>query len=511
MMTGRAKVLMFFILMAFTGLGYHFYGDQIMTMAKQTPSKTRVSARNIAEVNSVVAEVNQSIYDIKSKNDIIGVLDGINSKVKENPNNLTLRLYRAVLNPLRSLEGISWRFGDVLETSRVLHMSLLQGIREVYYNKYQVGNHIKALVQYLTVPVPEKSTRFSNVGNIQDFLNGVIWSHLEKSVADIQFVIDNARDDWVAEIDGKLAVGEQSGLNLISEERRYVKVVKGNIKLMLAGYLKAQALIKLGVNYNFDAGPEILKKLVKETGLNTIRDWRGVVPEPVTPKQVAGALSEKLAKDFLALRTGANAAANLKKSFQLVCKALKVEREGHAESIDAEVLKGLEVRDGIHYAVNPFLLAPGREDMEQRFGELFSLFAAGQSRANDCGNYDPAKSTASNITSIYTGESIDINIGVLFRPHADLKSYLSVNKYGTKRANKVKYFSNAEAGKKLNGNKWFTWDYDYGMPTSWPDTSFAGLIPAESDVNNRRTFLQNIAVLKRTNALSELVALIPVP
>jgi hypothetical protein len=510
-MTGRAKVLMFFILMAITGTGYHFYGDQIMTMTKQAPTETRISARNIAEVNSLVAEVNQSIYNIKSKNDIVGVLNDIETKVKANPNNLTLRLYRAVLNPLRSLEGISWRFGDVLETSRVLHMSLLQAIREVYYNKYQVGNHIKALVQYLTVPVPEKSTRFSNIGNIQDFLNGVIWTHLDESVSDIQFVLDNANDDLVIDIDGKLAVGEQNGLNLISEERRYVKVVKGNIKLMLAGYLKAQAFIKLGINYNFNAGPEILKKLVKETGLNTIRDWRGVVPEPVTPKQVAGALDGKLAKDFLSLRTGGEAANNLKQSFQLVCKALKIERAGHAESIDAEVLKGLEVRDGIHYAVNPFLLAPGREDMEQRFGELFTLFAAGQAAPNDCNSYDPAKSIPANITSVYTGESIDINVGVVFKPHADLKSFLSVNKYGTRRADKVEYFSESKAGDKLNGNKWYTWDYDYGMPTNWPDTSFAGLIPTDSSVNRGRTFLQNIAVLKRTNALSELAALIPVP
>jgi len=222
-MTGRAKVLLGLILMVVAGFGYHHYGDELMKLTDKIPStRTRVMARKIADVNAEVREINERIYAIKSKDEIIEVIDLIETKAGEFGDNLTLKLYRAVTRPLRELEAISWRFGDVLEDSKALHMSLLQAIREVYYNKYQVGSHVIALVQYLTVPAPGKYKRFKTIEDVQDFLEGKykglvaepdkeigLWDQVEASIADIQTVLDQADDNWQFELDGKLAFGNQ--------------------------------------------------------------------------------------------------------------------------------------------------------------------------------------------------------------------------------------------------------------------------------------------------------------
>jgi len=267
---------------------------------------------------------------------------------------------------------------------------------------------------------------------------------------------------------------------------------------MLAGYLKAQALVKAGVNYNFNQGPNIIKKMLKNTAINSVF---GGIPKAITPQSFSIGLTQK-GSNFFKLRESKKdvAAANLESAFRKVCQAIKIEQEGHTESIVE-----IEFKDGINYLVNPIYLRAGREDMENRFGELNKLFKAGQD-GDDCSKYEVAKASVATISSVYTGEQIDINIGVLFKPYEDVKTqFLAVGKQF--------YNTNDKAGEELGRGrgKWWKWNYMYGMPVSWPDTTFGGLIPDDSDNNKNRSFLQNIAVLKRTNALGELAAYLPVP
>lgn len=492
--------VMFFVLVA--GSSIFFWQNQgLGEWKKSIANNTKVMKtsgefkRTLAssEGQKLIQNINDRIISIKNKAEIIPLIEEINAIAakKENQDNHTLQLYRAVLSPIKHLEGIVWRLRSIVEKSGVLHMQALGAIRKLYYQDYLYGPHIIAGINFLVEP-STVHTKFKNPEKVQDFLEETIKPELEKSLAQVQEILGKTDESWSFPWDAHLQTGhdEASAKVFISQKNRFKKnVTRSYIHLVASSLHRLIGGIEYSINYNINQFHFIINDIVKKTAINSLKQKFKIksLPEPTTPHEIMAILNYTTSKrvggrsvtrrvtvkkyaDFLTLRKNHEVAAkNLKSAMNHFHEARKLELKGFTESIDTA-----DHSQGDRYILNPNIIKINREDTEQKLKDIISL-------------YESAKSGESRIVSSeVTGRQIEINLSVLFTPHKDLKVFLPSIDNGFSKSAKRGGIIVDERGRKIKHKRTngtiFAWNYKYGLPIKWENPTFGGFLPnATSD------------------------------
>jgi hypothetical protein len=488
---------------------------------KMTSGKTFKRTLASADQDHLIQAINDKIVGIKHKSEIIPLINEINqiADKKENEGNHTLQLYRAVLSPVKLLEGVVWRLRGVVEKSGVLHMQALSIIQKLYYQDYLFGPHVIAIIDYLVEPTV-KEIKFMSPGKFQDFMENNLKPELQKSLAQVESILEKADDNWKFVWDAHLVTGydKDSGKVFISETKRFKRsVTKSYVNFVASNLHRLIGAIEYGTNYNIDQITDITNAIVKETAINSLKQKFRIksLPEATTPLQVIAILnstSKKRVQDhrgsalnrrvtvktyanFLTLRKAPEVAAkNLKSSMEHFYSARKLELNGFSGSID-----NTDHDQGDRYILNPNVLKINREDTEQRLKDIISL-------------YESALSGQTKIvTSETTGQQLEVNLAAIFTPHHDLKIFLpSVDTGFNKNMNRGGIIKD-EQNKKIKHQKTngtiFAWNYKYGLPIAWDNPTFGGFLPgATSD-----KMYEISRTMQLTDSLSTFKSFLPIP
>ncbi len=478
-----------------------------------------ITERNMASSVGSIQEINDRIIAIKTKQEIIPLITFLNTVADkpENKDNHTLQLYRAVLTPLKHLQGVVWRMRGVVEQSGSLHMQALNVIRKIYYNDYLYGPHIMAVVDYLVEPnINEK--KFMNMGHAQDFLENTIKAELKTSLAKVEMILASTDDDYSFVWDAFLVTGHDPANNkvFLSQNKRfkrsinkaYINFVAGNIHRLIGG-------IDYLVNYNLNQFPQVVNAIVKKTAINNFIKQKfhlQSLPQPTTPLELMAIINATSSKrvghhkntrtirykafaNFLTLRKEeAVAKENLTRAMKHFYNARKYELTGFTNSIDTT-----DHDRGDRYILNPNALKLNRESTERRLKDIIALYEKG------------LKNQSKVVISNVTGRSTEVNIAALFTPHQDLKEFLPTPEEGFNNKISRGGIMRDENGKKIRHAKTqgtiFAWNYKYGLPLAWPSPTFGGFLPnASSD-----KMYEIARSLELTDSLSVFKSFLPIP
>jgi hypothetical protein len=463
--------------------------EESLTQAKPA------SLRTLASESNVIAEINKRAVAIKSKEEIIPLINQVQELASKKKDDYALQLYALTLRPVPHFEGLIWRLRGVVEKSGPMHLSALSAITKAYYRDYMYGPHVKASMDFLTIPSPHKNKKFESVSEVQNFLEVTIKPELERSLSELNGLISTIDDSWSFDFDGHLITGydEQTNKVFISSNKRYKKVIKPHLLYMKSSLHRLLGGINYVVNYNGDDLPRFTKEMVKKTAINNIAaaTLMRKLPQVATPREAIEVLNKKgtfrkVFRNFLTARKSKDEMEkNLNASMDHFKKAAEAELRGFQDTIAQS-----DPAMGRQYVINPNLIKIGKEDTEHRLKELIRLYESA------------AKSQPMTVTSDITGAQIKVNLRTLFKPQDDLKAFLPTSSdfADVKRGGLVQYDNNSRS-------KEFSWDYQYGKPVSWPDPTFAGFIPEATNKN----IYELARTLKLTDSLKVFSNFLPIP
>ncbi|MAZ47877.1 MAG: hypothetical protein CME65_04900 [Halobacteriovoraceae bacterium] len=474
---------------------YHVDSKNGKIHQKFNPSKAN---RSTASDNDLIQSINDRIIAIKNRAEIKPLIEEIIrlSEQDSHRDNQTLKLYRAIIEPMKHMESLIWRLREVVEKSGLMHMQALSMIRKAYYKDYMYGPHILAILDYLTMP-SDTLLQFNRPEDIQEFANGELKSSLENSLNLVQEVIANTDSDWSFSFDAYLASGYDPENNkvFISEAKRFEKRVNHQYLYFIESNLhRVIGAIEFAVNYDINDYPRFVNQMVSKTAVNTLKKrlFLRSLPKPITPLEMIEAANDY--RNFLTLRKSKEEAqANLSSSMEHFYQARVKELVGFQKSIDETDHNNTD-----QYFLNPNILKIGREDKENNLKDKISLFEAAKA------------GSAKTITSEITGQQIQIDMRALFTPHENLRSFFptpsGINQAGGKGGN-LEDENGDRIRHKITGQTLFGWNYRYGKPLSFPDPTFGGFLPGASNEN-----IYDIArTMELTGSLDHLKELIPLP
>jgi hypothetical protein len=520
--------VLFFVLVG--GSSIYFWQNQNMgkwQKTVQSDSKTIGTNSNFtrtlasSESGKLIQAINEKIVSIKHKSEILPLIEEINeiADKKENSSNYTLQLYRAVLTPVKLLEGVVWRLRGVVEKSGVLHMQAINVIQKLYYMDYLYGPHVIAIVDFLVEP-SVKETKFMKPSSFQDFMETKLKPELEKSLAQVESILSKTDSSWNFVWDAHLVTGydKDSGKVFISEAKRFKRsITRSYVNFIASNLHRLIGAIEYSTNYNVEQITNIVNAVVKETAINSLKQKFRLksLPESTTPLQViaiVNSISKKRVQgrnssilrrnvtvktyaEFLTLRKSEEVASkNLQSSMKHFHTARKLELAGFKESIDQA-----DHSQGDRYMLNPNILKINREETEQRLQDIISLYEsgiAGQSKI---------------VTSDVTGQQLEVNLSALFTPHNDLKMFLPTVKTGfdksVTRGGIIRDNNNKKIKHEKTKGTIFAWNYKYGLPIAWENPTFGGFLPNATSEN-----MYSIArTMQLTDSLSNFKSFLPIP
>jgi hypothetical protein len=316
-------------------------------------------------------------------------------------------------------------------------------------------------------------------------------------------------------------------------ERRYKRVVKGNLQLLLAQKYKVLAFLKMTINYNFDDVPALMGYIVKETALNSLKNsFFNKLPQNATPIEFLAYLKKrdykkigKVRKSHKVLKNGKMVKSNfseqevednLNYAFDSLIQSIENRRDG----IKGSIAQSTSYYDA-SYIIKPSSLLINDEKIIDNLTTRLEIYT--NSRA---GKLEP-------ITSEATGLTFLVNPKVFFTYHQDLKevflpksnksAFASTIRGGClpKNASKkslietmARITTTAVESMRRNkncvrnnesGSKIHKWDFFYGMPIAWQDPTMGGLLPGTTNEN----FYEKLRALKLTPATRRIGLILP--
>lgn len=458
-------------------------------------SSTALSFEDIKDEATAIQMVNADIISITDKEEVNLKIDRLQKLSASNPSWQVINLYAAATLPLKKLEGIFWRLRPIVKKCGVCHISAVSAIRKGYYNKYLTGPHLGALLDYIAEPTTAFKA-FESISELQDFAVNELAVDLEGSsdgsvkglLAKVNDVIANTKPGYFMEFDARLGTGHSDSKNFISEKKRFSIVTQGNLYSLVSSIEGALASIHFFRNYDMNDGVSFANSMIRKTALNNII---GKTPEDVTPIETLAILDKRKFRKFGKARTDgdyteASIQANLDKAFSYYHSNVKhrlVALENSMNEVDS--------KNDSDYLMSSKLLSLNYDGNVSKLKEKLRILE----------NAKAGKATV--VSSPKTGEEFQINPKAIFTYRADLKNFLPHRKFKETNRKGSKRFKNA----KGKNEKLTYWNYKYGLPTSWKDPEFGGLLPGANNDN----LYEIMRRIKLTPATEAMAALIPVP
>lgn len=494
-----------------------------------------------------LSSINKAIYGIREKSEIIPLIDNLVTIAAKHPEFKVINMYAEIVKPLRSLEGIVWKLRPLVKDCGSCHLTVLNSIKKLYYKTYLTGPHVKAFYDFLIEPnIKEK--QFDSISELQDFAakNGGFIENFESSISKLDKLIASLPSDFEFNFDNYLLSGffedaknPSNNIQFMSDkaERRYKRVVKGNLQLLLAQKYKALGVLKLSINYNFNAVPELMGYIVKKTALNSLSiPFFNNLPRNATPIQFLKYLQKSSFKSIATVRktheilidgklkkvafTKEDIQQNLDFSFDSIIKSIELRRDG----IKGSIAQSTNYSDA-SYIIKPSSLLINDEKIIKNLTTRLEMYESART-----GSVAP-------ITSEATGLTFIVNPKIFFTYHEDLKSVF-LPKFGGRDSGRS-FASNVRGGcipknaktKSLadsiarltvtaveqmsrnrncvrneeTGDKIHKWDFYYGMPIAWNDPTMGGLLPGTTNEN----FYEKLRALKLTPATRRIGLILP--
>lgn len=449
-----------------------------------------VKSYGIAQQNQTIDEVNKLIFGISSYEQVIPTIEKIETlavgKYKSEP---VVRLYAAVLSPLKHMEGIVYRLGRVISSSDIIFVMVTNYLREIAYRQHLYGPHIAHFLEFITTPPKKalnptgKATKFSKISDIQDFLSDTTENGfgraLQKSEYTIAHMINKENDKFHFLFDTQLATGVG---DFLAPNKLKLTVVPADISLLFANIKNLRANINIFCSYNLDAAISLVNKLAKKTSINSmyrvvegffVRNYESRRTKLQTPQELAEELGKKEYKNFLTPRK--NAAAMLHNALIQTYEAIKWEQQW----LESVLLGAANLTPdvAVKFLSNPLLIYPVEAEKKATLQLKLDLFS-GKEKA---------------FVSEVTGKTVAIDVAKLYEVKEDLKKFFPTS------------FVKGKDFYKVNGHKKFF--YSRGRPTAWSDPTFGGFLPGATNDN-----LYDIArTLSLTDATSNFLTMLPIP
>jgi hypothetical protein len=391
------------------------------TLSKQSKSAP-LSFRGLASNESVIDEVNKKIVSLDSSYKVVPLINELITltEQKEQQDNTKLQLYKLILRPALKLDGLVWRFRNIVEESGALHLAALGTITKAFHRDYMYGSHVKAALEYITGPTTTGAPMFKNLGEAQDFLEKEIKPELERSLRELISLTEKLEDNWKLEFDAHLLTGVDASKNItfISEKQRFKTVIKPHLHYGVAALHRALGFVNIAINYNIDQLPTFIDKLVGKTAINNMglsKTLTRGLPQITTPKEASEILNsgkilsnKKRFASFLTLRkTKEDSQENIKSAMRHFKSAAKSEKAGLLGTIDAS-----DLNNGSRYIINPNFLEIGKESTVRRLEQMEDLYNSALQKKTKI------------VTSATTGAQTKVNLAALFTAHSDLKVFL---------------------------------------------------------------------------------------
>jgi len=469
---------------------------------KTTTTWSKKESRSLASLDSSEAElieaVNKKITSISSKDQINSRVSEIVELAKkpEHSEKHVLQLYAAVLEMVPLFEGIVWRMRGVVEKTGIVHLAALKAIRDIHYQDYMVGPHLNAALEYVVTPSFDK-TLFESIGSVQNFVSAQLIPALHKTLKKGYQIVEKVDNDWSFEFDQHLITGvdEEKGVKFLSENKRYKTVIRPHLYYGISFFEGALGVANYSIVYDFDDTLDYITKVVKKSAINNgVRAKLGMLPNAITPKDSIEILRKRTFRKIGKPRMKkATAQAHLDASLSHFTNAITYEELAYLQTI---ILSDHSL--GNKYIVNPKWLALREDKTKRRLAEKRRIYEAAKA------------GKPITITSDVTGQLVKINLRALFTVQDDLKAFLPNEDGfigGKKKGGYITDSKGKEVEHKVSGKKIFAWDYFFGKPKAWPDTTFAGFLPEADDKN----IYEIVRTLKHTASTRAFSNFIPVP
>ncbi|OFZ39289.1 MAG: hypothetical protein A2504_07970 [Bdellovibrionales bacterium RIFOXYD12_FULL_39_22] len=491
--------IIFFALLAIGfGIG-QWAANPDKSNTRDVASGRKISSASVEEDN-LIFKINEKILAIRHKDEVIPAINEVLALSEKNPEMYNLAIYAALLRPVKVMEGFLWRMRDIVETCGTCHVTSLNAIKSFYFQDYLVGPHVIAVINFFVEPNINEE-KFQTVSELQDFTKNEMIPELELAAGKLKAIADKLPEDYVFEFDNYLLSGldEEQNFRYISDGRRYKKVVRGNLKYLIAQKERVLGLLYFGINYNFDDVMAYINKIIEKTAINSIKNKLSLpffnnLTKHNTPIEFLDILSSSKFNKFGRKRsevfTDEEMQAHLRKAFEHLTAAAKYRAQGLEESYQQS-----DISVAKEYLLRPTIFEVNYEDSLENFKLRYNIYK----KALDTG-----KDTT--VTSKATGMQFRVNPSAFFKLHNDLKTFLPERKFA--QTNRGGFMAN-ERGElirhKISGDKIWKWNYNYGKVVSWKDPTFAGLLPEATNEN----FFQVYRSMRMTPATRRMALVLP--
>jgi len=360
--------------------------------------------------DQLIKVINEKIVAIRSKNQVHSSIREIIALAKSHPEMPMVNIYANALKPLRQLKGIVWRLRGIVEKCGACHIMGLNLIKGLYYKDYMLGPHLLAILDYLIEPNTFRP-KFKSVGQLQNWIKKYLIPDLAKSLSNIYAITKKLPEDFEFEFDNYLLTGydKEKNIRFMSEktEKRYKKVVRGNLYFIMAQKSRFLSMLYFAINYNFDKLMPYFNKIVRKTALN---NFFGTLPKHSTPIEFLDILSKF--KSLGKARTKKYSKHQIQKHLDLSLTYLYNTQAYQVKAL-VESVQQSNLSDSDSYLINPKLLSVNYDDILENMQERAAIFKLAKE-----------ENIAYSVTSKATAMQFQINPGALFKFQKDLKFFL---------------------------------------------------------------------------------------
>lgn len=441
--------------------------------------------------------LNSIIYAIKSKNDVDPAISKIQEYAKSKPNSVPAQIYANFVAPVKLFKGMAWRLRFLVEPVDAAYIASISYLRAFKRNSDRRAAHIDALFAYVTEPNPGENIEgqtsyFKTAAQLQDFMATKVAVAVDKQNEMYKKILTAHGNDDVPlfKFDAGLVLGNDVVKDTASKTMRWRKFMPGHLKGLMANMYERTGMGLYIASYNLESLQYFMntltaRSLVAKKSTVDAKTKAGNLVTTVfdvhlqSPKEVSDVLQEmsrhKERSKFLTLRPEAKAKDYLGKSLMAIRNAITY----RIEAQKSMVTLASKANQNEYFLNADFLTSRPAITMAALMKRKDLLYSNGPTMFED--RVDNTK--------------FQINISAMFNHN---NPYVNDLKKLYPQPNHFSAVKETDGGPRET----FKWNYEYGTPQNWPDTTFAGVLPNTSGPDAYRKKLVSISRDASTPALT---------
>ncbi|OIQ18942.1 MAG: hypothetical protein BM556_06570 [Bacteriovorax sp. MedPE-SWde] len=406
---------------------------------------------------------------------------------------LIIQLYSSFTKVFQSLEGLTWREEAFLAQSDFVYSMWVSSMRSMYAPDYQTSKHMRKFGRYLTEPNMKKG-QFAKISDFQDHLLNEVKPRLIDLSKVLEKLSVKGRKEFIADqyvyrgyIPAEHTPDKKEWF-FVEERDRYQKVLPAHFGLLRSQIESYIGMINFFGAYNFNDIHKFVEAIVNKATVNAIlkkvlfRDF----PSPLAIVDRMEELKKDKYKHLFTLRNGEVSKRLLMSSLKNFSKSINIEFESYKSLVQ-------NVGPGQNYIVDTDQLKVRKSRKIEVYKEKVAIFKA----ALDKKSY--------RLKARATRYEFDILPHKLFEI-SDFKKLLPKEYFEGKEQNRIWKVDKKDAVHPIEEGKVYAWDFNYGKPVKYMDSTFNGFIPKATDKN----YLQLIKSLRLSKSTANLIKVLPI-